>query len=82
MKRTRSLPTRVGSDGQHLRGRVHGGDVCCVAEKLAGPCSAPAGELKHAAGRAEGIQRCGQLLTARGGPGNGRNTRRRWPGSR
>jgi hypothetical protein len=36
-----------------------------VAEKLAGPCSAPAGELKHAAGRPEGIQRCGQLLAAR-----------------
>jgi hypothetical protein len=53
------------SDSQHLRGRVHGGDVCCVAEKLAGPCAAPAGELKHAARRLEGIQRCGQLLAAR-----------------
>jgi len=36
-----------------------------VAEKLAGPCSAAAGELKHAAGRPEGIQRSGQLLAAR-----------------
>ena len=51
-------------DGEHLRGRVDGGDVGRVAEQVAGPHPGTAGELEHAAGWLEPIKRLGNLVAA------------------
>jgi hypothetical protein len=52
-------------DGEHFRGRVHGGDVRRVTQKPAGPHAGSAGELEHASGRLECLERFGQLAAAR-----------------
>jgi hypothetical protein len=56
-------------ESEHLRGCVHGGEVRGVAQQLGCPCARAAGQLEHAAGRLERVERLGQLR----GPGKGQS---------
>jgi hypothetical protein len=64
IERCRSVLTgRCG--GEHLRRRVHRGDVRRVAEQLAGPHAGTAGKLKHTAARPERPKGFGYLAAPR-----------------
>ena len=65
LDKTHSIVSDPGRrDGEHFRGRIHGGDLRGMTEKLAGPCSGTAGEFEHASGRPERLKRFGHLVAA------------------
>jgi hypothetical protein len=51
-------------DREHLRRRIHGGDVGGVTEQLRRPGARTAGELQDAALRPERVERVSQLVAA------------------
>ena len=52
-------------DREHFWRRVHGGDICRVAQELAGPYPGAACEFKHTPSWPEGLKRLVQLIAAR-----------------